>query len=83
MSARRITCASVVLLAALFSACDDDEPGSAAGGGGETGAGGSNDAGSAGAPASTLNPCLDRPGELQRPPSGGLPCELLPPDFGH
>jgi hypothetical protein len=29
-----------------------------------------------------LKPCLDRPGELQRPPSGGLPCDLLPPDFG-
>lgn len=28
-----------------------------------------------------LVPCLDQPG-LQLPPSGGLPCELLPPGFG-
>lgn len=34
--------------------------------------------------ASTLEPgggaCLDRPGQLARPPSRGLPCELLPPN---
>lgn len=23
--------------------------------------------------------CLERPGELQRPPAGKLPCELIPP----
>jgi len=23
--------------------------------------------------------CLDRPGQLPRPPQGGLPCELIPP----
>jgi hypothetical protein len=28
-----------------------------------------------------LAPCLDRPTDLPRPPSGQLPCELLPPDF--
>jgi hypothetical protein len=26
-------------------------------------------------------PCLDRPTDLPRPPSGALPCELLPPGF--
>lgn len=26
-----------------------------------------------------LTNCLDRPGELARRPSGGLPCELIPP----
>ena len=26
-------------------------------------------------------PCLDRPTDLLRPPSGQLPCELLPPGF--
>ncbi len=26
-----------------------------------------------------LSACLARPGELPRPPSGALPCELLPP----
>jgi len=28
-----------------------------------------------------LAPCLDRPTELSRPPTGSLPCELLPPGF--
>jgi hypothetical protein len=31
------------------------------------------------APART--PCLDQPADLPRPPSGRLPCELLPPGF--
>ncbi|HKQ69864.1 MAG TPA: hypothetical protein VJT73_11025 [Polyangiaceae bacterium] len=26
-------------------------------------------------------PCLDRPTDLPRPPSGQLPCDLLPPGF--
>jgi hypothetical protein len=36
-----------------------------------------------GAPTSDggLAPCLDRPNELERPPSGQLPCDLLPPGF--
>ncbi len=25
--------------------------------------------------------CLEQPTDLPRPPSSGLPCELLPPDF--
>jgi hypothetical protein len=28
-----------------------------------------------------LAPCLERPTELARPPTGALPCELLPPGF--
>lgn len=28
-----------------------------------------------------LTPCLDRPTDLPRPPTAGLPCELLPPGF--
>jgi hypothetical protein len=28
-----------------------------------------------------LSPCLERPNDLPRPPSGRLPCELLPPGF--
>lgn len=28
-----------------------------------------------------LKPCLDRPTDLARPPTGQLPCDLLPPDF--
>lgn len=26
-------------------------------------------------------PCLDRPTDLPRPPTGALPCDLLPPGF--
>ena len=34
-------------------------------------------------PDTTLAHCLDRPGELARPPtSGTLSCDLLPPGFG-
>jgi hypothetical protein len=29
----------------------------------------------------TVGPCLDRPTDLDRPPTGQLPCELLPPGF--
>lgn len=32
--------------------------------------------------ASPLKACLDQPTDLPRPPSGQLPCELLPPGFG-
>jgi len=27
----------------------------------------------------TVGPCLPRPTDLPRPPTGALPCELLPP----
>ncbi len=29
----------------------------------------------------SLSACLEQPTELQKPPSGQLPCELLPPGF--
>jgi len=29
-----------------------------------------------------LAPCLDRPTDLPRPPTGPLPCDLVPPGFG-
>ena len=29
-----------------------------------------------------LSSCLEAPTQLARPPSGQLPCELLPPGFG-
>lgn len=34
-----------------------------------------------GAPLPPLVPCLERPTDLPRPPSGELPCDLLPPGF--
>jgi hypothetical protein len=45
--------------------------GSFGGIGGAGGAGGAMDGGLVG--------CLDQPGTLDRPPSGRLPCELIPP----
>lgn len=27
--------------------------------------------------------CAEQPLELPRPPTGGLPCELMPPTFAH
>jgi hypothetical protein len=46
------------------------------GGGGATGGSGGGTGGSDGGRAA----CLDRPpGELDRPPNGQLPCELIPP----
>jgi hypothetical protein len=39
------------------------------------------DAGSDATDASALAACLDRPTDLPRPPTGQLPCELLPPGF--
>ena len=33
------------------------------------------------APPATTGPCLDRPTDLPRPPTGALPCDLLPPGF--
>ena len=31
--------------------------------------------------AAALAPCLDRPTDLARPPTGPLSCDLLPPGF--
>lgn len=39
------------------------------------------DAGPDGPPGDKLAPCLPSPTKLLRPPTGQLPCELLPPNF--
>lgn len=55
------------------------------GGTGGTGTGGTGGTGTGGTTTTgTPDPkaaCLDRPTDLMRPPSGQLPCELLPPSF--
>lgn len=33
------------------------------------------------APPAVVGPCIDRPTDLPHPPTGALPCELLPPGF--
>jgi hypothetical protein len=32
-------------------------------------------------PVDGLSSCVEQPTDLQRPPAGQLPCELLPPGF--
>lgn len=90
MRAAAVHAALVLALAlGMSTACDDDDPGST-GSAGRAGAGagtagatqgvGGFDSGAAGETA--LAPCLDRPERLERPPTGTLPCDLLPPGFG-
>lgn len=56
-----------VLLLALATGCGDNKPAVA---------------GDAGVDAVVeLKPCLDQPTDLDRPPTGQLSCDLLPPDF--
>ena len=68
---------AVTLLSAglLFAGCGKDDDPNTTGKGGTGGRGGAGGAPSDGG----LKPCLDRPSELERPPSGQLPCDLLPP----
>ena len=70
------------LLGALLAAgaCGGGKGKPADGGFGGGGIGGSvGPGGSTGAGGVTGTACLDRPGELERPPNGRLPCELIPP----
>lgn len=64
---RRIMMAGLVLAAASSAGCGKGESNVTP----DAGLGG---AGAAGA-------CLDSPLDLPRPPTGALPCELLPPGF--
>jgi hypothetical protein len=65
----------VALVAALAAACGDNHaPPSPV----EDGPLPQLDAGIDAAPTS-LGACLDRPTDLSRPPTGQLPCELIPP----
>ena len=59
---------------------DVPSPGGSGGTGGGASDGGTID--TATPPDGGLVPCLlGRPGDLDRPPSGQLPCDLLPPGF--
>jgi hypothetical protein len=78
-----------VLVVALVASCGkDDAPGNPAPDGGSgtsagTGGGTGTSTGTGGGTPGDggLVPCLDRPTELERPPNGELPCDLLPPGF--
>lgn len=79
--------ASLLLLGVVtLAACDEseDESGGEKSSGGERASGGkagSASGGAGGDAAAALEPCLERPNDLPRPPAGRLPCELLPPQF--
>ncbi|HEY6556118.1 MAG TPA: hypothetical protein VI072_02555 [Polyangiaceae bacterium] len=71
-------CVTLLSAGLLVAGCGKDEnTNSGSGGTGGTGGRG----GTAGNPPTDggLKPCLDRPTELERAPSGRLPCDLLPP----
>jgi hypothetical protein len=77
---RRAPLAACLLGLALLGACEessgDPSPHPSTGGAaGQHGIQG----GEAGAGARAA--CLERPGELPRPPRAGLPCELFPPGY--
>jgi hypothetical protein len=59
-------------VAALACACGDNR----------AAPGADHDAGVDAAPPTALGACLDRPTELATAPTGGLPCELVPPALG-
>jgi hypothetical protein len=73
-----------LLLVALVAACEDDKAAP-----GTTPTPDSGTTADATTPDTTtppagdggLAPCLDRPTDLDMPPSGQLPCDLLSPDF--
>jgi hypothetical protein len=77
MRRARITGAALIALAAL--SCGRSKPaGVDPSDGGPADTAGPADTGAEVLPAARGG-CLDRPDVLQRPPSGGLPCDLIPP----
>jgi hypothetical protein len=67
---RRFVLLAGLVLTVLSTACGKDDPALPP----TPDAGETPDGGAAAA-------CLDRPTDLPRPPTDGLPCELLPPGF--
>lgn len=70
-------------LALSASSCGRTKPAGAGTGGIGGGAAGSSGTGTGGAAGGVggLLPCLDRPDDLPRPPTNGLPCDLVPPSL--
>jgi hypothetical protein len=66
-AACRLAVGALALALGAGGACSSDSGKLANGGTGGTGGEGG------------LTACLDRPGALERPPNGRLPCELIPP----
>jgi hypothetical protein len=69
---RRLCFSSLLALACFAGGCGDDT---------QPPAGPAPDAGVDAPPIGAIAPCLGQPTKLERPPSGALPCELLPPGF--
>lgn len=80
-SALRRSMAAVWLAASVsaLAACGDNLPAADDPGGSMSDAGPDEPSDAA---VQTLTPCLDRPTDMQKPPTGQLPCDLLPPGFG-
>nr|PZN26806.1 MAG: hypothetical protein DIU78_06740 [Pseudomonadota bacterium] len=66
----------MLCLAVLLLACGSKENGGTSPKG-TTGTSPTNTTG--GSPRALDEHCVDRPGDLPRPPTRGLPCELIPP----
>jgi hypothetical protein len=66
------------LAATLFLSCGKTKPAIPSGTGGNTVATGTGGV-TGSANAGVLKPCLDQPSDLPRPPTGNLPCDLIPP----
>jgi hypothetical protein len=79
MRARQPWAAALLAALLVVGACGGGVNGRPDGGPG--GNGGSAIGGNVGHGGSTggVGACLDRPGELARPPTGQLPCDLIPP----
>lgn len=80
MRAARALLAAIALASACGAGCGKVKPSGVATGAAGTTGGGDGAAGQSG--DGGLAPCLDQPSDLPRPPSGALPCEMLPPGFG-
>ncbi len=73
---RRLLLLAVVCFACT---CGEEEPSVLVEGGVARADAGSPDGAVDTAQATTVSSCLDTPDELPRPPTEGLPCDLIPP----
>jgi len=82
-SGRRLGLAALLVAISIGGACGGGKAaprdGAAGTGGSGIGGIGGSVGGAGGAADGGLVGCLERPGTLDRPPNGQLPCELIPP----
>ena len=79
---RAVTCALVATWALALAACgDNSKPSSTEDAAVAIDGALPVDASIDAPPTVVGGPCLERPTDLPRPPTGALPCDLLPPGF--